>query len=172
MHCSFIHQSVHLSISSFIHPSIHPFIHPSIRPSIHPCIHPIIYPFILMSWSLSVHHILNHVISKRCETFSVDSQLRSKRLRWFGNICRMSDSRLLKVLMHGQLVGQICCGRPRTVWNDVVLSDIHKLKFNRYTRHALNKPVWRELTCVARTWCLLAKYTLYLLLLLLRAEKP
>ena len=26
-----------------------------------------------------------------------------------------------------QLVGQNCRGRPRTVWNDVVLFDIHKL---------------------------------------------
>ena len=32
---------------------------------------------------------------------------------------------------------------------------------------ALNKPVWRELTCVARTWCLLAKCTFQELLLLL-----
>jgi len=72
----------------------------------------------------------NSVILKRCETFSVESQLRSRRLRWFGHNCRMSDSRLPKVLMHGQLVGQSCHGRPRTVWNDVVSFDIHKLKLH------------------------------------------
>ncbi len=96
-------------------------------------------------------HITNSVILKQCETIPVESQLRSKRLSWFGHICRMADSRLPKLLMHGQLVGQSCRGRPRTVWNDVVLFDIHKLKLNRHTRDALNKPVWRELTCVART---------------------
>ena len=100
-------------------------------------------------------HITNSVILKRCETFHVESQLRTKRLRWFGHICRMADNRLPKLLMHGQLVGQNCRGRPRTVWNDVVLFDIHNLtltlNLNRYTRDALNKPVWRELTCVART---------------------
>ena len=96
-------------------------------------------------------HITNSVILKRGENFFAESQLISKRLRWFGHICRMSDSRLPKVLMHGQLVGQNCRGRPRTVWNDVVLFDIHKLKLNRYTHDALNRPVWRELTCVART---------------------
>ena len=53
--------------------------------------------------------------------------------------------------MHGQLVGQNCRGRLGTVWNNVVLFDIHNLKLNRYTRNALNKPVWRELTCFART---------------------
>ncbi len=65
--------------------------------------------------------------------------------------CRMSDSRLPKVLMHGQLVGQNCRGRPETVWNHVILSDIHKLKLNRYTLDALNKPVLKELTCLALT---------------------
>ncbi len=35
-------------------------------------------------------HITNSVILKRCETFPVESQLRSKRLRWFGHICRMA----------------------------------------------------------------------------------
>ena len=96
-------------------------------------------------------HITNSVTLKRCETFPVDSQLRSKRFRWFGCICRMADSRLPKVLMHGHLVGQNCRGRPRTVWNNVILFDIHKLKLNRYTCDALNKAVWRELTCVACT---------------------
>jgi len=102
---------------------------------------------------LLLDHIINSVILKRCESFSVESQLKSKRLRlrWFGHICRMSDCRLPKVLMHGQLVGQNCRDRPRTVWNDVDLFDIHKLQLNCYTRDALNKPVWRGLTCVART---------------------
>ena len=60
----------------------------------------------------------------------------------------MSDSRLPKVLVHGQLVGQDFVSRPRIVWNAVLISDIHKLKLNRCTRDALNKPVWRELTCM------------------------
>jgi len=78
---------------------------------------------------------------RKVYAFHQSSQLRSKRLRWFGHICRMADSRLPKVLMHGQLVGQNCRGRPRTVWNDFILFDIHKLKLNRYPSDALNKPV-------------------------------
>ncbi len=94
--------------------------------------------------------LLNHpVILKRCESFSVDSQLKGKRLRWFGHICRMSDSSLPKV-------GQNCRGRPRIVWSNVILSDIHKLKLHRYTCDALNKPVWRELTCIAPDACWLS----------------
>jgi len=52
-------------------------------------------------------------------------------------------------LMHGQLVGQNCHDKPRTVWNNVVLSDFRKLNVNRCTYDALNKPVRRELTCVS-----------------------
>ena len=96
-------------------------------------------------------HVSNQEILLQCDTFSVDSQLRNKRLRWFGHVCRMSDFRLPKMLLHGQVARQNCRGKPRTVWNDVVLSDVHKLKLNRYVRDAQNKPVWRELTCVART---------------------
>ena len=55
------------------------------------------------------------------------------------------------MLFHWTLPSTKCRGKPRTVWNDVVLSDVHKLKPNHYIRDAQNKPVWRELTCVART---------------------
>ena len=67
------------------------------------------------------------------------------------SVGRMPDSRLPKMLLHGQVARQNCRGKPRTVWNDVVLSDIHKLKLNHYIRDAQNKPVWRDLTYVACT---------------------
>ena len=63
----------------------------------------------------------------------------------------MPDSRLPKLLLNVQVARQNCHGKARTVWNDVVLSDVHKLKLNHYIRDAQNKPVWRELTCVACT---------------------
>ena len=96
-------------------------------------------------------HTPNQDILSKCETFSVDSQLRHKRLRWYGHVCRMSDSRLPKLTLFGQVAGKNCRGKPRTVWNDVLLSDVQKLKLNHHSRDAQNRPVWRELTCVART---------------------
>ena len=103
------------------------------------------------------HHItkltwLCKQILPKCKTFSVEAQLTHKRLRWFGNMCRMLDTRLPKLMPHGQVTGPNCRGKPRTVWNDVVLSDVQLLKLNHYRRDAQNKPVWRELTCVAHTW--------------------
>ena len=72
-------------------------------------------------------------------------------------MCCKSSGGTIEPSEQVQSVGQNCHGRPRSVWNDVVLSDIHKSKLYRYTRDALNKPVWRELTYVACT--MLAKYT-------------
>jgi len=38
-----------------------------------------------------------------------------------------------------------------TIDDAMVLSDVHKLKLNHYVCDPVTKPVWRELTCVART---------------------
>ncbi len=46
------------------------------------------------------------------------------------------------------ILGNITIGKSGTMF---VLFDIHKVKLNRYTRDVLNKPIWRELTCVACT---------------------
>ena len=42
-----------------------------------------------------------------------NTQLRSKRLRWYGHVCRMLDSRLPKVMLFGQVKGSKPPGRPR-----------------------------------------------------------
>ncbi len=66
----------------------------------------------------------------------------------------MPDSRLAKTLLHGQLAGHSFCFKARTAWINVVQPDVQK---NNYISDAHNKPVWRKLTCIAHTWCLLAK---------------
>ena len=92
-------------------------------------------------------HISNAAILSMCQTCSMDSQLRSKRLRWYGHVCRMLDSRLPKVMLFGQVKGSNPPGRPRKIWNDIVLSDFQQLNINRPYRDAQNKPAWRD-----RTW--------------------
>ena len=50
-------------------------------------------------------HVPNVDILTRCNTFSVESQLQSKRLRWLGHMFRMPDDRLPKKLLFGQVKG-------------------------------------------------------------------
>ena len=90
--------------------------------------------------------IANETILSQCETCAMHSQLRSKRLRWYGHVCRILDTRLPKV-MFGQVKGSTPPGRPRKIWNDIVLSDFQLLNITRPYRDAQNKPAWRE-----RTW--------------------
>ena len=96
-------------------------------------------------------HVSNTAILSMCQTCSVDAQLRSKRLRWYGHVCRMIDCRLPKVMLFGQVKGSHPPGRPRKIWNDIVLSDFQQLNILRPYRDAMNKPAWRDKTCATHT---------------------
>ena len=96
-------------------------------------------------------HVPNVEILSKCKTFSVESQLRSKRLRWYGHVCRMSDTRLPKKVLHGQVQGRGAVGRPRKIWNDVLLFDTHSLNIRRPYTDAQNRSAWKAKTVIART---------------------
>ena len=55
-------------------------------------------------------------ILSQCQVPSVESQLRSKRLRWYGHVCRQADDRLTKCMMFGQVKGPGHVGKPRKIW--------------------------------------------------------
>ena len=74
-------------------------------------------------------HVANVDILSECQVPYVESQLRSKRLRWYGHVCRQADDRLTKCMLFGQVKGPGHVGKPRKIWNDVVLSDIHHRPF-------------------------------------------
>ena len=95
--------------------------------------------------------VSNAAILSMCQTCSMDSQLRSKRLRWYGHVCRMLDTRLPKVMLFGQVKGSNPPGRPRKIWNDIVLSDFQQLNIRRPYRDAQDKPAWRDRTCATHT---------------------
>jgi len=68
-------------------------------------------------------------LSWRYNTFPVNSQLQSKRLRWLGRFFRMPNDRLLKKLLVGEVRGLRPPGRPKSNFNDVVLRDCQKLSY-------------------------------------------
>ena len=69
-----------------------------------------------------------------------------------GHVCRMLDSRLPKVVLFGQVKRSNPRGRPRKIWNDTVLSDLHQLNIKRPYRDAQNKSAWRDKTKARHTW--------------------
>ena len=96
-------------------------------------------------------HISNAAILSVCQTCSMDSQLRSKRLRWYGHVCRMLDNRLPKVMLFGQVKGSNPPGRPRKIWNDIVLSDLQQLNIKRPYRDVQHKSAWQDKTWATHT---------------------
>ena len=88
----------------------------------------------------------------RCNTSSVESQLRSKRLRWLGHTFRMPNDRLPEKLLFGQVKGTRTSGRPRLIYNDVASSDCHECRISyRPYKDAQNRLLWRDKACPART---------------------
>ena len=50
------------------------------------------------------------------------------------------DTRLPKVMLYGRVNGSNPSGRPRKIWNDIVLSDFQNLNIRRTRKDAQNKP--------------------------------
>ena len=86
-------------------------------------------------------------VLNRCNTFSVEPQLQSKRFRWLSHIIKMPNDRLPKMLLFGEFKGLHQPGRLRSTFADVVLRLCHSCHINRGYRDAQN----RYKTCHART---------------------
>ena len=96
-------------------------------------------------------HVPNADILSRCNTFSVESQLQSKRLRWLGHTVRMPNDRLPKKLVRGQVKGLHPQGCPRSTFNDVAMCDRQLHRITKPYKDAQNRLLWRDKTCFART---------------------
>ena len=92
-----------------------------------------------------------HDLLNMCNTFSVESQLQSKRLRWLGHVsgCPIIDCPRSFCLVKSK--GQCLRGRPRSSFNDIVLRDGQECRINRSFRAAQNRLLWKDKTCPART---------------------
>ena len=53
-------------------------------------------------WHFKISPRAQYEILSECQTGSVESQLRSKRPRWYGHVCRMPDTRVRKKVLYGQ----------------------------------------------------------------------
>ena len=72
-----------------------------------------------------------------------------KRLRWLGHTFEMSDSRLHKKLLFGQVKGRRPPGCPRSSFTDVAVRDgqLRRLKLRRIRKpykDAQNRLLWRH----------------------------
>ena len=69
-------------------------------------------------------HVFNEEVLRRAGIKSVETFISAARLRWYGHVARMPDSRLPKFLLDWKPnYGKRSRGRPRKNWKTCVLED-------------------------------------------------
>ena len=82
---------------------------------------------------------------------NLEETLRKNRLRWFGHVCRLDDSRLAKqVLKWVPKDGKRKRGRPRKNWRSTVEDDLEILDMTWEVAEEIagDRTMWRS--CVAQ----------------------
>ncbi len=95
--------------------------------------------------------VTNEGIRRRTGVAKLEEILRRNRLRWFGHVNRLDDSRLVKqVLRWVPKGGKRRRGRPRKNWRSTVEDDLEILDmtWEETEEIAGDKTIWRS--CVAQ----------------------
>ena len=78
---------------------------------------------------------------------SMYTLLRQSRLRWLGHVCRMTDGRIPKDLLYGELAaGKRAQGRPQLRFKDVCKKDLKAVEVDMKGWESLtqNRSQWRQ----------------------------
>src|SRR3978361_913526 len=93
------------------------------------------------------NRIRNERIREDLNVDSIDEAARKSRLRWFGHVRRMNESRLPKLLLNAEANGRRGRGRPRRRYLDSVKCDLNEKghEWNDETQDlALDRLCWRR----------------------------
>lgn len=99
---------------------------------------------------LNVHwsaHVPDTEILDRAGLPSIECMINQHRLRWVGNLIRMSDSRIPKQMLYGELsVGKRPRHKPKLRFKDCVKSSLSACNFDldKWESLAANEPEWRK----------------------------
>jgi len=105
-------------------------------------------------------HVTNEEVLRRAGIKSVETFISAARLRWYGHVVRMPDSRLPRFLLNWKPnYGKRSRGRPRKNWKTCVLEDAAKFtgveNIDNNTTEALatNRVQWRHMLRRQRDVC-------------------
>jgi len=78
----------------------------------------------------------------------LEATIKKRRLRWFGHVQRMEDSRRAKQALHWIPDEKRKRGRPRTTWRDTVSRDVEYMEMTRedVCYKAMDRVKWKEWT--------------------------
>ena len=71
--------------------------------------------------------ISNSRLYENCCSIPLSRAIVKERLRWLGQVLRMKDDRLPKIVLFGQPLAKLKVGRPRQVWEVVINEDLTEI---------------------------------------------
>ena len=73
--------------------------------------------------------------------------IKSRRLRWAGQLARMEEGRSALKILTGNLTGKRPLGRPRRRWEDNIRMDLEEIGINagNWVDSAQDRDYWRVL---------------------------
>jgi hypothetical protein len=80
-------------------------------------------------------------------TTDIVQRIQLRRLRYFGHVARMDESRYPKLVLHGRVDGRRRRGRPRKRWLDNIKEDCRELGYSvvEAERTARDREEWRKI---------------------------
>ena len=93
--------------------------------------------------------VTNDAVLMRTEQTNLSKIIQRRRLRWFGHVARMNETRFPKLIMEWQPKGKRGRGRPRlTSWRETLRKDLRELNttYEEAKEMAQNRLRWKELT--------------------------
>ena len=97
-----------------------------------------------ISWK---DHVPNCTVLKTANIPSMFALLSQRRMRWLGHVRRMSDGRIPKDILYGELAeGKRPCGRPKLRFRDVCKRDLRSLgiKEDSWEETASDRSAWKN----------------------------
>jgi len=78
--------------------------------------------------------------------------VKSRRMRWAGQVARMGEGRGVHSVLVGKPEGKRPLGRPRRRWEDDIKMDLQELRggFGDWMELAQVRDMWRALVCTVR----------------------
>ncbi len=89
--------------------------------------------------------IPNSAVLQLCHIQGTESMIMSAQLRWAGHLIRMSDERIPKAVLYGQLShGDRSTGRPRLRYKDTLKQNLSSCGIEQWEVRAQDRDLWRH----------------------------
>ena len=99
------------------------------------------------SWRIKTNQELDKIIKLK----NIINFARARRLRWYGHIERMQETRMVKTIHSWKPISKRPTGRPKISWEEDVKKDIQKLNAPNWKTFVQDRRRWKEVAEKVKT---------------------